>query len=93
MAYCGPAAIPHSWFLGGPFRWTPEDRAKALAWAQWEQACCKRCGKHPSEELDGYDVEMDRCRLCEKIDATSYALSKDEGHQFGVKLAIRRQEV
>lgn len=49
MAYCGPAGIPHSHFLGGPLVWTAADRDKALEWQQAEAQKCSRCLTDPSE--------------------------------------------
>jgi hypothetical protein len=49
MAYCAPIGMPHSQFLGGPPRWTPEDRDKALAWQELQRQTCSGCGTRADE--------------------------------------------
>lgn len=47
MAICGPAAIPHSYFLGGPNVWTELDRDKQRAWQRRQHETHGKCGIHP----------------------------------------------
>lgn len=32
--------------MGGPARWTPEDRALVEAYAEWKSGLCPNCGTH-----------------------------------------------
>lgn len=53
MRVCKDWQIPHSQYLGGPPAWTPLDRAKAEALADFEAALCQMCGTNP----DWFDPE------------------------------------
>lgn len=44
LQFCDEHGIPHSHFLGGPNQWTPEDRAKALAYLMEKGERCGLCG-------------------------------------------------
>lgn len=51
MAYCGPAGIPYTRFLGrvGPPAWTDEDQDYALAWQAEKAKVCPSCGSRPED--------------------------------------------
>lgn len=90
MAYCGPARIPHSWFLGGEYRWTESDREKALAWQELDRQTCRRCGTRPDEWKDNryaYHTAIRVCSGCEVMERgeTEFndpALKKMRGKQL-----------
>lgn len=44
LQYCDEHGLPHSFFLGGAHRWTPVDRAKALAYLLEKAEICALCG-------------------------------------------------
>jgi hypothetical protein len=65
--------LPHSWFLGGPFRWTDDDRDKQLAWQRWDAERCQHCKTRRDEWLDEhgrevrpppYEAALQRCPGC-----------------------------
>ena len=75
MAFCGPAMVPHSHFLGGPRVWTDLDRAKQRAWHR-RQRETHSCGVHPDvwdHELGGdlgnLHLTSGFCAACEYADA------------------------
>jgi hypothetical protein len=75
MAICGPAAIPHSFFLGGPWRWTDLDRAKQREWHKREQERCAGCGVHPElvdvergGDPNALELSSTLCVTCEQLD-------------------------
>lgn len=71
MAYLGPRGLPHSWFLGGPFRWTQADRDKALAWQEMHRQTCQRCGTRPDqwkEDRRAFHTEVRVCPGCEVME-------------------------
>ncbi len=93
MAYCGPGRIPHSWFLGGPYRWTAADREKALAWQRRESRRCSSCGtRHdewdPDEGGDeaAYKAVAIRCPGCESRQRVEKALTDADG--LGVQVQL-----
>jgi hypothetical protein len=99
MAYCGPRGIPHSQFLGGPPRWTQQDREKALAWAELDRQTCNRC-RTRDEEWDpargghrqAYTFEPDVCPGCEPLERAEAVLNSDEWKtQRGRRLRARRR--
>jgi hypothetical protein len=70
----GPRGIPHSWFLGGPHRWTEDDRNKALAWQELQRQTCV-CGTRGEEwnpakggSRDAYEAEIVTCPGCAAIE-------------------------
>jgi hypothetical protein len=99
MAYCGPRGLAHSQFLGGPARWTDEDREKALAWAELDRQTCNRCGTR-DEEWDpargghrrAYTFEPDICPGCEPRERAEEQLNgPDWQSQRGRRLRSRRR--
>lgn len=52
MAYCVEHGIPHSFFLGGPFRWTTDDQDKVLAFLDAKSQVCPECGSRDSDWID-----------------------------------------
>jgi hypothetical protein len=43
LAICEEYRISHSHYLGGPSTWTPEDRAKVVAYRAWQAGLCGSC--------------------------------------------------
>lgn len=71
MDYCGPTGTPHSFFLGGPHRWTQADRDKALAWQERQRQIHPPCGTHPHDwdeshggSRDAWEFEVAICPGC-----------------------------
>jgi hypothetical protein len=100
MAYCGPAGIPHSHFLGGPLTWTRDDQDKALAWQQSRREVCSGCGTFPDEWIDletgrtvleqPYVAEATHCWGCAEIEGHLAELRKNQGDLDGVTVRLRR---
>jgi hypothetical protein len=97
MAYCGPRGLPHSFFLGGPHRWTDADRDKALAWAAQERSRCGGCGTRKAEwdekrggDRKAYRAEADICPGCEQTERKQHQLTSDEAwkHQRGKRVVL-----
>ena len=77
MRFCNEHAIPHSQFLS----WPEDDRAKALAFEQWEAMRCRRCGMHPmlwpEDSTDPpYTVDAHRCQGCREQEKFENSLPK-----------------
>lgn len=85
MKVCRAYQIPHSHFLGGPNRWTAQDRDKAI-WQEIREAeKCPNCGTRPAEweparggDRRAYAAKLDTCRGCQQIEARRAAIP--EGH-------------
>lgn len=98
MSYCGPRAIPHSWFLGGPFLWTPGDRDNALAWQEMDRQTCRDCGTRPEEwspkqggDRHAYVAEVRVCSGCVVRERGEVELNDPaRKNQRGKKLVMRR---
>lgn len=75
LALCKSYGIPHSQFLGvGDGTWTERDRAKALAYEEWQRGVCPQCGTRESEWVDEHGEYVDayvavthNCFGCEEI--------------------------
>ncbi|MFG2956362.1 hypothetical protein ACGF5O_21895 [Streptomyces sp. NPDC048291] len=74
LELCEQYGIPHSRFLGGDGRWSDLDRAKALAWQQWQRAVCPDCRTRLDEwdqavggHRHAYVTDTVRCPGCELI--------------------------
>ena len=83
--------ISHSHYLGGPARFTDEDRAKFDALAEWEAGLCDMCGTHAdwwNPDHGGHRfafiADLRRCPGCEVKDELQDQLdSKTSGaHVF-----------
>lgn len=46
LGACERLGISHSHYLGGPPRWTHEDRAKVEAYEDWKANLCPSCNTH-----------------------------------------------
>lgn len=98
MAYCAPRGIPHSHFLGGPNRWGPDDRDKALAWQLHELERCPSCGTRPAEwdparggDLHAYEAVTVHCRGCEvKAQGDEEFDRVRKQHRRGTELRLHR---
>lgn len=63
MSYCHDKGIPHSEFLS----WTPEDRAKTLAYTIESTERCSLCGTAPwewEEDPYAYETQEKFCKGC-----------------------------
>lgn len=78
---CDKYSIPHSFFLGGPHRWTEADQDKALAYMRLKDITCSKCGTIEEDwwEFDefgnrrlkqplAYRPTMRRCEGCEMVE-------------------------
>lgn len=94
LELCDRWGIPHSQWLGGTGAWTPQDRAKALAWHEWQRTVCQSCGTRADEwdekaggDRDAYIPTSLRCHGCESIEqAREHIPEGPDG--YGVKLAL-----
>lgn len=94
MAVCAEYGIPHSHFLGGPLRWTPGDREKAIWWHVHEQERCGSCGTRRSEwddkqggNRDAYAAKKVRCRGCEVKEVGEKSLNEKRDGK-GVRIEL-----
>jgi len=88
LSFCNEAGIPHSFFLGGPLRWSQDDRAKAVAFLIEKATRCTMCGTAPWEwEANRYAYEpvIKLCRGCEIKESVSD--QTDKRHGVSVELA------
>ncbi len=63
MSFCFEKGIPHSKFL----EWSPEDRAKVLAYAMEQSSRCVSCGTAPwewEENRFAYTAVDELCKGC-----------------------------
>lgn len=75
LELCHQWGIPHSQFRGiGDGTWTDRDRAKALAYREYQRSVCPQCGTRESEWVDDHDMAVDayiavshKCLGCEEI--------------------------
>ncbi|MGI5401943.1 hypothetical protein ACQEVG_21365 [Streptomyces sp. CA-135486] len=70
LAMCEQYGIPHSQFLGGDGHWSELDRAKALAWQEWQRSVCPDCRTRMGEwqhDKHAYVTDTVRCPGCELI--------------------------
>ncbi|MFE6592530.1 hypothetical protein [Streptomyces sp. NPDC057781] len=94
MELCERYQIPHSQFLGGDGRWSDLDRAKALAWAEWQRSVCPEC-RTRLEEWDrtrggdphAYVTDTLRCPGCELIEQERDHVPQDRSG-YGVKIQL-----
>lgn len=71
LAYVVPLGIPHSFFLGGPNRWTDLDQDKALAWNREQRLQCGTCRTRKDEwkkDPDAYVGNIEQCPGCERLE-------------------------
>ncbi|MFE4535797.1 hypothetical protein ACFRKB_12030 [Streptomyces scopuliridis] len=94
LELCERFQIPHSQFLGGDGRWSDLDRAKALAWADWQRSVCPEC-RTRLEEWDrtrggdphAYVTDTLRCPGCELIEQERDHVPQDRSG-YGVKIQL-----
>jgi hypothetical protein len=94
LELCEKYRIPHSQLLGGDGRWTALDRAKALAWAEWQRAVCPECHTRLEEWDQGrggdphaYVTDTLRCPGCELIEQERDHVPGDRSG-YGVKIQL-----
>ena len=91
MAYCGPAGIPYTTFIGGPAGWDDLSRDAAIAWQLERDTRCGGCGQHRDEWVtlgaDGQEREIrpapyvihdHHCPSCETLERARKAREKEE---------------
>lgn len=86
--------MPHSAFLGGDGRWTQLDRAKALAWVEWQRATCTECRTRLAEwdperggDRHAYVPDTVRCPGCELVEQERGQVPTDRAG-YGVKIQL-----
>ncbi|WP_327259919.1 hypothetical protein [Streptomyces sp. NBC_01240] len=97
LELCDRWGIPHSLFRGiGDGTWTARDRAKALAYRDYQRTVCPQCGTryddwdhgHPGEE-DAYAITVQRCVGCQVIADKQADLASDkDADNNGMKVAL-----
>lgn len=94
---CEKHGISHSHFHGGPPRWTPSDRDKALWRLMRERERCGECGTRRSEwdekqggDRNAYRAAKTRCRGCEVLKGAQKTVDeKRDGLGTGISLRKR----
>lgn len=96
MAVCAAYGISRSHFLGGPRRWTDDDRECALWWEIQSRQRCGSCGTRTAEwdpALGGHDSaykpEVHRCYGC-AARAKAEARIPDDDKGAGVHVILTR---
>ncbi|MFB6604224.1 hypothetical protein ACFCXR_15335 [Streptomyces noursei] len=90
LGLCERYRIPHSQLLGADGRWTPLDRAKALAWAEWQRTTCPECHTRLEEwdhDRHAYVTDTLRCPGCELIEQERDHVPTDRSG-YGVKIQL-----
>jgi hypothetical protein len=97
LELCDRWGIPHSQFRGiGDGTWTPRDRAKALAYLEYQRTVCPQCNTRyddwdhggPGED-DAYAVTVQRCVGCQVIADKQAELGRDgDADNHGMKVAL-----
>ena len=94
LELCDRWGIPHSQFLGGDGSWTELDRAKALAWHQWQRVVCGECRTRLAEwdpqqggDRHAYIPDTIRCPGCELIEQERDQVPNDRSG-YGVKIQL-----
>lgn len=68
---CHRYGIPHGFFLGGAYRWSEADRAKALLFAAWKAQECPRCHTRKTDwetDPDWRVADFEHCEGCARLD-------------------------
>lgn len=95
LELCDRWGIPHSQFRGiGDGRWTERDRAKAIAYLDYQKTVCPQCGTRWEDwdhgghgEEDAYVAISQECIGCQVI-ADKQKELKDHPNPDGVKVAL-----
>lgn len=87
LRYCVPLGLPRSTFLGPD--WTDEDRAYALAWADFTRDECPTCSESfavstNSDNQFGYKGEIIRCHACAHQERQIKKFQDEGGDTAGV---------
>lgn len=96
LELCEDYRIPHSQFLGiGDGTWSERDRAKALAYREYQRSVCPQCGTryddwdHGGEnEEDQYVAVLQKCVGCEVIADKQKELEDSSASVHGMKVAL-----
>lgn len=86
VGYCFDHGIPHSHYLGGPLKWSAEDRDKNVAYLIEKSLICSLCGTGAwewEENFYAYAPIVTSCQGCEIKDA-----SKDEAMSASSSIAL-----
>src|ERR1700750_180381 len=95
LAYVVPLGIPHSFFLGGPNRWTDLDQDKALAWNREQRQQCATCKTRKDEwekDPDRYVGNIERCHGCERLEQEQENVQQMKGAK-GLKIGLVPKEL
>lgn len=99
LEVCDSAGIPHSFFLGGPLRWSDDDRDKAIAYKRVQRQRCSACGTFPDEWYDADGRPVDElvfkpvavdCFTCAERDGFVRELQKSGRDLDGVSVRMVR---
>ena len=96
LQLCDRWGIPHSLFRGiGDGTWTARDRAKALAFLEYQRTVCPQCNTryddwdHGGEgEEDAWAVTVQRCVGCQVIADKQAELGREDTDTHGVKVGL-----
>lgn len=97
LELCDRWGIPHSQFRGiGTGQWTARDRAKALAFRDYQKSVCPQCGTRADDWDDGADDAEDayvavrhRCIGCQVIaDKQDELKDQDGAETHGMKILL-----
>ena len=94
MAVCADYKISHSHFLGGPNRWTPADRDKAIWWYVREK---ERWGSGGTRKADwdadrlAYSPKKVRCRGCEVKTTAEKSISQADSRSVSIEMRPRER--
>ena len=96
LELCDRWGIPHSQFRGiGDGRWSERDRAKALAYLDYQKTVCPHCGTRYEDwdhggdgEEDQYVAVFQRCVGCQVIADKQAELGEGDEATHGMKVAL-----
>lgn len=105
MGICETYKVSHSHFLGGPRRWTNQDRDKAI-WFRVRQAqTCQSCGTHPYDwdeaeggRPDAWRAVSHHCKGCQVLQVAQERLDQKNSREDaapikkGSRLVLKRSE-
>lgn len=88
LALCDRWGIPHSFFLGGPFRWDELSQDKAVAYARIQRAKCRSCGTDPKSwdpdqggDKQAFSAHVETCPGCLELYREQKAMKGPKGDQ------------
>ncbi|MGW4270877.1 hypothetical protein ACWEGQ_00565 [Streptomyces seoulensis] len=96
LELCDRWGIPHSQFRGiGDGTWTERDRAKAIAYLDYQKTVCPHCGTRDEDwdrggddQEDAYTAVLQKCVGCEVIADKQAELATSGESTHGMKIAL-----